>query len=77
MLRANSRYSNTILALFGVESLAFWAVILGGGFLVFEGKAYTGQYAVIHACLALGLYAFRGYDPSRLKNHTEAAISEG
>lgn len=75
MLRANSRYSNTILALFGAESLAFWAVILGGGFLVFEGKAYTGQYAVIHACLAMGLYAFRGYDPVRLKNRTEAAIS--
>lgn len=75
MLRANSRYSNTILALFGAESLAFWAAVLGGGFLVFEGKAYTGQYAVIHACLALGLYAFRGYDPARLKNRTEAAIS--
>ena len=75
MLRANSRYSNTILALFGAESLAFWAAVLGGSFLVFEGKAYTGQYAVINACLALGLYAFRGYDPARLKNRTEAAIS--
>lgn len=75
MLRANSRYSNTILALFGVESLAFWAAVLAGGLLVFEGKPYTGQYAVIHACLALGLYAFRGYDPARLKNRIEAAIA--
>jgi len=74
MLRANSRYSNSLIALFGLESLVFWAVVLGGGFLVFEGKAYAGQYAVIHACLALGLYAFRGYDPARLKSRSEAAI---
>ncbi len=74
MLRANSRYSNSLIVLFGLESLVFWAVVLGGGFLVFEGKAYAGQYLVIHACLALGLYAFRGYDPARLKNRSEAAI---
>jgi exopolysaccharide biosynthesis polyprenyl glycosylphosphotransferase len=75
MLRANSRYSNSMVVLFGLESLVFWAVVLGGGFLLFEGKAYPGQYAVIHACLVLGLYAFRGYDPVRLKNRTEAAIA--
>jgi exopolysaccharide biosynthesis polyprenyl glycosylphosphotransferase len=72
MLRANSRYSNSLLALFGLESLVFWATVLGGGFLVFEGKPYWGQYAVIQACLAIGLYAFRGYDPARLKNPYEA-----
>mgnify|MGYP001198119769 CR=1 FL=1 len=75
MLRANSRYSNSLVVLFGLESLVFWAVVLWGGFLVFEGKTYAGQYAVIHACLALGLYAFRGYDPMRLKNRSEALIA--
>jgi len=75
MLRANSSYSNSLAVLFGVESLVFWAAVIAGGLLVFEGKAYWGQYAVIHACLALGLYAFRGYDPARLKNRYEALIS--
>ena len=75
MLRANSRYSTSMTVLFGLESLVFWTTVLFGGFLVFEGKPYWGQYAVIHACLALGLYAFRGYDPARLKNRYEALIS--
>jgi exopolysaccharide biosynthesis polyprenyl glycosylphosphotransferase len=75
MLRANSRYSNSLAVLFGLESFVFWATVLGGGFLVFEGKAYAGQYAAINACLALGLYAFRGYDPARLKNPYEALVA--
>lgn len=75
MLRANSRYTTSMTALFGLESLVFWATVTVGGFLVFEGKPYWGQYAVIHACLALGLYAFRGYDPARLKNRYEALVS--
>jgi len=75
MLRANSRYSNSLFALFGLESFVFWATVLGGGFLVFDGKAYAGQYIAIHACLAIGLYAFRGYDPARLKNPYEALVA--
>jgi exopolysaccharide biosynthesis polyprenyl glycosylphosphotransferase len=75
MLRANSRYSNSLAVLFGAESLVFWAAVIAGGLLVFEGKAYWGQYAVLHVCLVLGLYAFRGYDPARLKNRYEALIS--
>ncbi len=42
-------------------------------------EAATGQHhrpgAYLEFVLALGLYAFRGYDPVRLKNRTEAAIS--
>ena len=72
MLRANSRYRPAVVALFAFESIVLWGAVLAGGFLVFEGKAYFGQYAVINACLALGLYAFRGYDPARLKKPYEA-----
>ncbi len=72
MLRANSRYSRSVIALFALESLALWGAVLAGGLLVFEGKAYFGQYAVMNTCLALGLYAFRGYDSARLKKPYEA-----
>ena len=63
------------LALFGLNTVVYWVVVLNLGFGGASPKALYGQYAIIYVVLNLSLYSFRDYDLGKPRGFHRIALS--
>jgi len=63
------------MALFLLNTVVYWAVVLTFGFGGTSARSLFWQYMIIYVVMNLSLYAFRNYDLERFRSLNRMALS--